>query len=285
MSARLPASRKAFTIIELLTVIGIIAILVALLMPALIRARQSAYSLACQSNLRQIYQAALNRSLEHKGYVQLAGSVNGLTEVTPEAVGDPDEKRYLWFDDEGVRRPAPLQAALAPYLGNHNVRLDSADHLLADVDQGIVRKIFTCPAQENVPAAIMIGVLGSWTGPHIPTSYAYNEGVFGFETNPHRLRGNVTKASPPAQIVFMTDGLPRTELALGYIAWFPGYNRRWTLADAYTNANGSYAAGVRSQFDLFRHIRFRMNIVFCDGHVESLMITEKDLDHAVLLPE
>src|SRR5687768_8266206 len=61
--------RGAFTLVELLVVIGIIAMLIAMLMPALQRARKQARTVQCLSNLRQIGMAAMTYANQNKGYL------------------------------------------------------------------------------------------------------------------------------------------------------------------------------------------------------------------------
>lgn len=64
-------SRAAFTLVELLVVIGVIAVLIAMLLPTLGRAREAANRTACLSNLRQVHQAFHLYSLANRDQVPI----------------------------------------------------------------------------------------------------------------------------------------------------------------------------------------------------------------------
>ena len=104
-------SSRGFTLVELLVVIGIIAVLISILLPTLGRARESGRKAQCLSNLRQIAMAIISYAQERKS---LPGPANiGIAD--PETVNSPTtpftagEKRQQLSDSE----------LLQPYLRNN----------------------------------------------------------------------------------------------------------------------------------------------------------------------
>lgn len=63
-----PASRRGFTLVELLVVMAIIAVLIALLLPAIQQARESARQTSCLNNMHNLVLACHNYADSHRGF-------------------------------------------------------------------------------------------------------------------------------------------------------------------------------------------------------------------------
>src|SRR5437763_12192283 len=102
--------KKAFTLVELLVVIGIIALLISILLPALGKAREAARTVACASNARQVALAMRLFAQEHRGYRP------ALSDKAWAYQNDPT--RSIWVYRSGTNPPVLLDwaSSLLPYL-------------------------------------------------------------------------------------------------------------------------------------------------------------------------
>jgi prepilin-type processing-associated H-X9-DG protein/prepilin-type N-terminal cleavage/methylation domain-containing protein len=103
LNSRRPSLTSAFTLLELLVVIGIIALLISILLPALGRAREAANQTKCLSNLRNLGSAFMAYVNDNKGTFP-ASAVAGST-LTYD---------FIYWDQ--ARFPQIATAGIAPYL-------------------------------------------------------------------------------------------------------------------------------------------------------------------------
>jgi prepilin-type N-terminal cleavage/methylation domain-containing protein len=122
------ADRKAFTLIELLVVIAIIAILAALLLPALSRSKMEAQGSQCISNLRQLTLAAVGMyTSDNRGYLV----VNGDEQYQPTLANLTENPSWCPGREDEVALSTNLlimAGLIYPYIKNVAVYKCPADH-------------------------------------------------------------------------------------------------------------------------------------------------------------
>jgi len=92
--SRTVSRRAGFTLVELLVVIGIIAVLISILLPALQRARDSAATIKCAANLRSVGQGLLAYAAENKQFLPFSYGYRGTTINPTTGVQTPTGAAY-----------------------------------------------------------------------------------------------------------------------------------------------------------------------------------------------
>ena len=248
---------RGFTLIELLVVVSIIALLVAILLPSLQGARESARGSVCLSNLRQVGLGFISYVYDYSE--RMPPYVSGPfgadeTFVGPDAVSYTSYNRYLlltaWYKQGAYPDPARSgDGFLGPYLATQ-------DHDL--------KGILGCPSVREEGKAVTY----AWEGqPYSGLSYqsrSFGLNIYAythvFDKNNSWISRPFSHIGYPADLVFMCDGPGRCP----YV--YPPHLLVGTIEE-----NTAVTPTPR-------HRRDTINAAFGDGHATTAPLKELYVD-------
>ena len=251
MRTRRRPSPAGFTLVELLVVIGIIAVLIGVLLPALSRARQQGNQVACLSNMRQLGMALNMFAQEHKGYLPKAW-FNARPAVTqPTNAFDVQPRDYAASDSWGYRFPFyGWDYVLAPYVAKN-------------------KGVFQCPADSDP----------QWRGrgdfslpeSQLPDKKDANDFPASYRINTSNIADQaytaikVSQLRKPSTSIVLLEGAQTTDGSEPF-----HHVARWEPLQA-----GVVGPKTRKNVAWDRHSSKkssdkRSNYVFADGHAESM---------------
>lgn len=255
----MPLRRVAFTLIEILVVVAIVALLLAILLPSLSRARRQSQSVLCSSHLRQLSHGWHMYSDDNNDVV-LPGR------YAKEAGGTANPANWYHVGNGKKYRPRWIPT-MGKYVGVYGFQRPSTTDDRQDYDSSV----YQCPA---VPG---------WIDER-NHAYGYNHQFLGnarktngqfhnFPVKRSRIR-NFASTVVGGDCMGTAAGLPRDQrkpYANDGIDFAELDNHGWTLdpprltvsSDRGTGDAGSPRTAVDG-----RHLA-RVNVVFCDGHGET----------------
>ena len=246
---------SGFTLVELLVVIGIIALMVSILLPALNKARQQAASVACLARLRQIGLAVDQyRTTNKNWYPPAETTYHGSWAYSgPSTTANLEDKEARWFH------------YLKKYVGTYQIfnctelNNGSTAYRRPGVDTQVKYR-----DGDGTPVASWIVIGSSAVG--TSSNYAYNAGTLGF-----------------AALISTVPWTPKEQFACRNYSLVHRIAREsgTDMSHLIIVTDGAYvvrqlAASSANQDGLLDAYRFvhpgpRQNIIFGDGHAEGKM--------------
>ena len=223
----------AFTLIELLVVIAIIAILAAILLPALNSARERGRSVACLNNLNQIIKGVHNYADSYEDW--LPGGYNGL---------DGSSKAYPW------------SSVILSLYQNMSSKYSMASY-------GVKSGIFLCPSE---PSGI-----GNVSGLFYHGHYALNARLCGMSMNSETsgsmtfIRRKTTMINSPSSALTVFDGTHKTEPFMTYVS-----KTSYAKGGSIASRHGAGVAGEDTATEHHYYAGQSLNGAFADGHAEAI---------------
>ena len=262
---------SAFTLVELLVVISIIALLLSILMPSLQRARAQAKKVVCQSNLRQLN---LGLTLYNEDYGRLPNAERNLIAEGYNANNMPVPPDGWWYTDPGTNRPVPF-----PPFGGTGYSWYWQQ--MAGNYLGEQWDVYRCPASNRLPAAHDTGRKDSpYAG-----NYGCNRNLMpmpagsvyaGQPPRPDISSKSIVQIKRPSDVALVFDC---GSSVLEHSSAVTPRGFRWYIPGYWNNENGPFGTydwhpGYDSDADKGRHPGATINIGWVDGHVGSMKADE-----------
>jgi prepilin-type N-terminal cleavage/methylation domain-containing protein/prepilin-type processing-associated H-X9-DG protein len=230
--ARFP---RAFSLIELLVVVGIIALLLGLLLPALKRAREQARAVQCASNIGQINKALFMYAAANRGLLPIPSGL-------PDSVLTPEQMEWYDIRYEDLGRLNYRDGALWPFIG---ANLEAR------------KQLFLCPSDEE-PRYIQDY---AYRDPHANTNYPRD-----FSYNFTTYMGGTAGAHGRASALRITKVRNASNKILIIEQEMPVSAQGFALSAFAQNLPSDPPAGIVVW--LTRRHMGKANEGFADGHVE-----------------